>query len=93
MGLDWMAAHFRVVENFRAGQIWKYYYLYGLEWAGRLSGVRYIGTNDWYRLGAEELLRQQDRITGAWRGAMMEKDPILTTSFALLFLGRGRRRS
>src|SRR5262249_51882872 len=47
-------------------------------------------TNDWYRQGVEELLRDQDRLSGAWKGIMLERDPILTTSFALLFLGRGR---
>jgi hypothetical protein len=90
MGINWLAAHFQVGENFGGGKQWKYYYLYGLERVGRLAGVRYIGTHDWYRLGAEELVREQDRSSGAWRGNLIERDPILATSFALLFLGKGR---
>ena len=29
-GIDWMASHFRVGENFAIGQQWRYYYLYGM---------------------------------------------------------------
>ena len=54
-GIDWLANHFQVGQNFGHGQQWKFYYLYGLERAGRLAGVRFFGQNDWYRLGAEEL--------------------------------------
>ena len=28
--------------------------------------------------------------TGSWQGALVEKDPVLATSFALLFLAKGR---
>jgi hypothetical protein len=89
-GLDWLAAHFRLDESFGGGPQWRYYYLYGLERAGRRAGVRFIGTNDWYRQGADGLVHDQDKATGAWRGALLEKDRLLATSFALLFLARGR---
>ena len=36
-GIDWLARNFQVGENFGNGQQWKYYYLYGLERAGRLD--------------------------------------------------------
>ena len=89
-GIDWLASHFQVGQNFGAGQQWKFYYLYGLERAGRLAGVRFFGQHDWYRLGAEELVHDQDKLTGFWRGQLVENDPVLATSFALLFLAKGR---
>ncbi len=48
-GLDWLGNNFQVGQNHGHGAIWKYYYLYALERAGRLSGVRYFGGSDWYR--------------------------------------------
>ncbi len=90
LGLDWMANHFAVGQNPGIGQQWRFYYLYGLERAGRMAGVRFLGRNDWYRLGAERLVHEQNRLEGAWRGVLTEEDPILATSFALLFLAKGR---
>jgi Domain of unknown function (DUF4159) len=91
-GIDWLARNFEVGENFGAGQQWKFYYLYGLERVGRLAGIRFFGTHDWYRLGAEELVEKQDKLGGFWQGALMEHNdpPILATSFAVLFLAKGR---
>ena len=90
-GINWMATHFMVGQNFGAGQQWKYYYLYGLERTGRLSGVRFFGSHDWYREGAEELVHDQDKLDGFWRGVQYERDfQTVTTSFALLFLAKGR---
>ena len=86
------------------------YYLYGLERVGRLTGRRFIGGHDWYREGADCLLRRQFHATGgpgrgakgqartvrifdqipdgAWVG---DGGPTIGTSFALLFLSKGRR--
>ena len=89
-GIDWLARNFQVGENFPTGQVWKFYYLYGLERAGRLAGIRYFGTHDWYRLGADELVQTQDKLSGSWQGALLERDPIISTAFALLFLAKGR---
>lgn len=91
-GIDWMASRFTVnVNPGESSGIWKYYYLYGVERAGRLSGVRYFGQNDWYREGARELVAEQDRLQGFWRGAdNIERDPLIATSFSLLFLAKGR---
>ena len=88
-GLDWLASHFRVTENPGSGRQWHYYYLYGLERVGRLSGQRFFGGHDWYREGAEVLIREQDRFSGGWQGGG-DAGPIIGTSFALLFLGKGR---
>ena len=89
-GINWLAEHFQVSQNFGNGQQWKFYYLYGLERAGRLTGQRFFGRNDWYRLGAEELVHEQDKLGGFWVGALNESDKVLATSFALLFLAKGR---
>jgi hypothetical protein len=85
-GLAWLAANFSVRTNIGAGRN-KLYYLYGLERAGRLAGVRYFGAHDWYREGAEELVQTQDRLSGAWNE---QYGPVVSTSFALLFLAKGR---
>jgi hypothetical protein len=85
--IDWMAGHFRVGENFGHGQQWKYYYLYGLERAGRLTGQRFFGGHDWYRAGATELVRLQNPVSGAWAGTEGYE---AATSFGVLFLAKGR---
>jgi RNA polymerase sigma factor (sigma-70 family) len=89
-GIDWLAGHFRVDQNFGSGQQWRFYYLYGLERAGRLAGVRFFGDHDWYRLGAEELVQHQDKESGFWQGVLVENDRVVATSFALLYLAKGR---
>jgi hypothetical protein len=88
-GINWLAEHFDVSQNFGAGQQWKYYYLYGLERAGRLAGIRFFGKNDWYRAGAEWLVNDQQKLSGFWRGGQQENE-LVATSFALLFLAKGR---
>ena len=55
-------------ENFGNGQQWKFYYLYGLERAARLAGVRFFGTHDWYRVGAEELVERSGQAFGILAG-------------------------
>jgi RNA polymerase sigma factor (sigma-70 family) len=89
-GIDWLANHFRVDQNFGTGKQWQFYYLYGLERAGRLAGVRFLGERDWYGLGAQELLERQVKESGCWQGSLVESDAVLATSFALLFLAKGR---
>ncbi len=89
-GIDWMAARFRVGENFGGGYQWRYYYLYGLERAGRLTGLRFFGEHDWYREGAEKLVHDQDNLSGFWKGSLIEQNSLVATSFALLFLAKGR---
>jgi hypothetical protein len=87
---DWLARNFHVGQNVGNGQQWKYYYLYGLERAGRLTGQRFFGEHDWYREGAEELVHDQDKLQGFWKGFLFEDNEFVATSFALLFLAKGR---
>ncbi len=68
------------------------YYLYGVERVGRLSGRRFIGKHDWYREGAEVLVKSQDKLTGFWKGVgLAENNPLIATAFSLLFLSKGAR--
>jgi hypothetical protein len=88
-GLNWLRNHFAVGHNPAGSGV--LYYLYGLERAGRLSGQRYFGNHDWFREGAAFLINGQDRGDGHWHNpeGIGEQDPIVGTSFALLFLSKG----
>lgn len=87
--VKWMANHFSVGSNPGVNS-WLLYYLYGLERAGRLSGTRFFGKHDWYREGAAFLVQRQSVRDGSWKGAgQLEGNPILGTSFVLLFLSKG----
>ncbi len=95
-GLEWIADHFTVQANPRAGKSakggaapgdsqWHYYYLYSLERAGILAGVEQFGVRPWYAEGALWLLAAQED-DGAWRG---DRGPGFDdTCFAILFLRR-----
>jgi len=63
-----------------------FYGLYGLERAMAFARVERLGKKDWYRLGAEWLLGQQEKKNGSWVGRSVQ------TSFALLFLRRATHR-
>jgi hypothetical protein len=93
--VDWVAQHFSVRNNPRpagSGQACLYYYLYGLERAGRLSARRFIGDHDWYREGAEFLVKDQDQLSHYWAGSWhAEQQPHISTALSLLFLAKGRR--
>jgi len=93
-GIDWLAQRFSVrVNPGNAGSSSLYYYLYALERVGRMTGRRFIGGHDWYREGAERLLELQDNFQGFWAGSGFgEDDRNVTTSFALLFLAKGKRQ-
>ncbi len=85
---------FNLPEN--AGAV--FYNLYGVERAGRLSGQRFFDDHDWYREGCEFLtnprnnLRGREGNEGSWmiRGQSFDSWPTISTSFALLFLSKGR---
>jgi hypothetical protein len=79
-----------VDQNFGHGQRWKFYYLDALQHVGQLSGERLIGGHDWFREGADKLVHAQDQLSGSWQGKLFEREPLIATSLALLFLGRGR---
>ncbi|MBX3441097.1 MAG: DUF4159 domain-containing protein [Planctomyces sp.] len=88
-GGRWLGSNFRVASN-PGKSSWTLYYLYGLERAGRFSGLRQFGQHDWYRAGAEYLVDQQDPRTGKWQSRDgFSNMPVVDTCFGLLFLSKG----
>jgi hypothetical protein len=82
-GLNWLEAGDNSVD-LPDGQ-WRSYNLFGLERAALASGFKYFGTHDWYReLAHSQLPNQQS--DGSW----VNTDPVVDTSYTLLFLSRGR---
>ncbi len=65
--------------------VWPFYTLFAVERCGAASGYKSFGDKDWFNLGADWLVKNQNKDNGSWEGA---NNP--STSFALLFLGRGR---
>jgi hypothetical protein len=107
--IDWLGRNFSVRTNpGDDGQAhrWQFYYLYGMERVGRMSGQRFfygkpqMNPNtgefttpryDWYREGCGILLEMQDALTKNWAGMEIERNPLIATPLALLFLSKGRR--
>jgi len=86
--LSWIGSHFTIDGNDMAGRV--FYNLYGLERTGRLTGQRFLGGYDWYREGCQYLVKEQ-RDNGSWRGmSPWDHWPSVSTSFALLFMSKGR---
>jgi hypothetical protein len=63
-----------------------HYTLYGIERIGVASGLKFLDDVDWYRAGADFLVRTQ-RANGSWSDRNGEE---VSTAFAILFLSRGR---
>jgi hypothetical protein len=79
-GLAWIDAHYTDPSRPGAGGWGHAYYLYALERAGILAGLREIGPGHaWYEDGARYLIGSQEK-TGDWRSSLPD------TAFALLFL-------
>jgi hypothetical protein len=90
ISLDWLANNFSVNDNPGVGN-WYMYYMYALERVGRLTGQRFIGNHDWYREGADAILKRRDNVGGKVRGGPAEID-VAATAMALLFLSKGKRQ-
>lgn len=93
-GMRWLAKEFRFSNPPHT-----FYNVYGMERVGRLSGQRFIGEHDWYREGCEILtgvavdnVGLAQKPGGEYRipGSNLDNYPIVSTSFALLFLAKGR---
>jgi hypothetical protein len=95
--LQWIGLRFpAVIDNDTINTILSppYYCLYGIERAGRLSGERFFGGHDWYEIGCRWLVKTQ-KADGRWQGDSSRRGhldhwPAVATSFALLFLSKGR---
>ena len=78
-GIKWINDHY---DRVFTGD-WPFYTLYGVERIGLASGYKYLGSVDWYKHGARRIVATQ-LADGSWgRG-------VADTSFAMLFLARGR---
>ena len=70
------------------------YYMYGIERVGMANGLKFIGSTDWYRACAAEIISHQQPDgawdTRSWVPGFQGTTPTTATSFALLFLARGR---
>ena len=88
-GIAWLGReeHYELARESRKSRPWAFYALYGLERAGRLSGRQYFGRHDWYREGAEILLKKQDQNRGSWESS--HERNVVGTSMDLLFLSKG----
>ncbi len=90
-GLAYMATHLTDwtpdVPRFGSptAELYSCYTLYGVERIGVASGLKYIGTTDWYEYGADWCVAHQ----GA-EGAWVTPTDTDNTALALLFLARGR---
>lgn len=87
--IEWMGRNFAVSRNPLGHDRWLYYYLYGLERAGRLTGRRFFEDHDWYRRGAAFLIVKQSQ-AGYWAAGNSQIERLTDTSFSLLFLSKGR---
>ena len=91
-GLQWLGKNYSIKVNPGGQKFTYFYYMYALERVGRLTGRRFIGGHDWYREGAERMVAIQDQFEGFWSGVNWEEDRNISTSFALLFLSKGKRQ-
>ena len=79
--LTWLEKNFTAKENPKKGGN-THYWLYSVERDGIAAGYKYFGTHNWYKEGAEHLVKSQNE-NGSWGS-------IPNTCFATLFLYKGR---
>jgi hypothetical protein len=97
IGLNWLATNYTLATNPGTDQGWFFYYIYGIERVGTLYKLERFGEHEWYREGAELLIKKQEKdgpwdctkafSIGHWLSSIEESD----TCFAILFLKRASR--
>src|SRR5207249_544318 len=85
LGLKWLESNFHIAIPGRT-----FYNLYGIERLGRLTGHRFFGAHDWYREGCDFLVEKQDKDGSWYLPGFSDKWSLVSTSFSLLFLSKGR---
>ncbi len=90
---EWLAAHYSVTENPGMGAEGLYYYYHTMAKALNLAGIQEItkpdGTKANWRLDLAKQLFNLQNTDGSWsnpNGRWMEKDPDLSTAYAVLAL-------
>lgn len=81
-------------RNMFEGNSFPFYNIYGIERVGRFSGLRFFSRGgtliDWYKIGVKTLLNIQNQ-SGKWESrTLIDGEPVLATSFCLLFLAKGK---
>ncbi len=85
LGTQWINQHFTVDKPI--GPL--LYYLYGVERLGTILNQSSFGSTDWYKQGSAFLVSKQGA-DGSWSS---NYDPIVDTSFAVLFLSRSTQKT
>lgn len=93
--VEWLEAHYNPDENPGMGAKGLYYYYHTLSKALSLAKIDYIQTKDGktidWRADITSKLLSLQKGDGSWsnaEGRWMESDPLLTTSYILMALGR-----
>ena len=94
-GMQWIGRNFSASRNPGSGEANRLYYLYGIERIGRLTCHRFFEGNgqryDWYREGCDSILGWKGNLQDHWSNmGGNEQNELIATSFALLFLAKGR---
>src|SRR5262249_2345381 len=80
-GFKWLATNFALSSSQSS-----FYNLHAIARLGTLSGHRNLGEHDWFQEGAKWLLPRRND-DGSFSGeASIDKEKVLATSFALMFL-------
>lgn len=82
-GMNWLNVHYQV-------QPWNTYFMYALERAAILYGVEKLGEHEWYKDGANALLKAQGE-DGAWGKDTDWFNTTWDTCFSILFLRKAAR--
>ncbi len=92
-GVEWLTKHFDMIASDKAySRAFPYATLYSVERVGVAGGLKYFGAHDWFDKGMNWLLKKQ-KADGGFGGAGEVPalfTPTVDTSFALLFMARGR---
>ncbi|MEM2914192.1 MAG: prenyltransferase/squalene oxidase repeat-containing protein, partial [Candidatus Bathyarchaeia archaeon] len=82
----WLENNYHIDQNYPMGNLFLYYYLYGLSKACLLWGVNSIAGHDWYQEMTEFLINNQQS-DGRWAGTNPTEEPdVVATCWALLAL-------
>ena len=85
-GITWLGGQFVARSNPPKNRFGPYYWLYAVQRVAMASGVKYLGTHDWYREGAQFVIRSQ-RPDGCWDA---RANYVQDNCFAIMFLAKGR---
>jgi len=90
-GIKWMGDNMdKVATDKRYARDFPFITLYAVERIGVAAGLKYLGGVDWYQKGATWLVKKQGKDGSFAGGGGFGTGAIVDTSYAMLFLARGR---